>query len=59
MPQTGNLGAIQRHSFSHKLPKWLTMHETNQDLDTDTEFPFIKQTKKSQTHVEVITKSHF
>lgn len=50
MPQTGNLGAIQRHSFSHKLPKWLTTHETNQDLDTATEFPFIKQTKKKARH---------
>lgn len=46
MPQLGNLGAIQRHSLSHKVPKWLTTHETNQDLDTATEFPFIK---KSQT----------
>lgn len=42
MPQTGNLGAIQRHSLSRKLPKWLTMHKKNQDLSTATEFSFIK-----------------
>lgn len=46
-PKLGNSGAIQRHSPSHKLPKRLTMHETNQDLDTATEFPFIKKKKKA------------